>query len=476
MHSSASHRFPWVIIPLLFVSACNEHREAPSDRFALGDTFGEGGARGDDAISNAGGAVGKAATTEDTPPNTAPPCEGTLCQELPPCGERPESPPCDCPPGFVLEDEHCVNVDECQEELHSCDAHASCQDTPGSYICTCEPGRYGDGSFCKLDSDCASTPCGNGQCSETPSGFSCACPLGTSGGQCETPCPMDEGIHFESDVLEEAVRASTAIVGPITPRSLMGKTSLSAPPPDHSFSTDDEITSLKGLSCWPTLESIRLAGHTVEDISALRHLGALKELDLRCAQPDDLMALADLNQLERLLLSKEGLCRDTFRTNVSLEFARELTTLRHLEANAFGYVSDLSPLENLVELRRLELRGSRTTDLSPLSSLRQITHLNLNQNPIASLAPLENITQLRELSVAQAALSEPISLGSLHELRHLDLSFNEITALTALVELPFLSTVDLRNNALNCDASQSQLMSWSDRGIQVHSDCDEEQP
>lgn len=43
---------------------------------------------------------------------------------------------CNCPDGFVLEDEHCVDIDEC--DSGSCEQ--GCDNTPGSFKCSCKEG------------------------------------------------------------------------------------------------------------------------------------------------------------------------------------------------------------------------------------------------------------------------------------------------------------------------------------------------
>ena len=40
-------------------------------------------------------------------------------------------------------------VDECGLGLHKCDVKATCENTEGSYICSCTHGYFGDGFTCK---------------------------------------------------------------------------------------------------------------------------------------------------------------------------------------------------------------------------------------------------------------------------------------------------------------------------------------
>ena len=41
-----------------------------------------------------------------------------------------------------------ADIDECDTGKHQCDSHAFCNNTKGSYICTCKPGYFGNGLNC----------------------------------------------------------------------------------------------------------------------------------------------------------------------------------------------------------------------------------------------------------------------------------------------------------------------------------------
>ena len=41
-----------------------------------------------------------------------------------------------------------VDVNECSDSSHSCDADADCSNTAGSYTCRCRAGFYGNGFDC----------------------------------------------------------------------------------------------------------------------------------------------------------------------------------------------------------------------------------------------------------------------------------------------------------------------------------------
>ncbi|CAL1535782.1 unnamed protein product, partial [Lymnaea stagnalis] len=79
----------------------------------------------------------------------------------------------------------CPDVDECQQNLHECNANASCINIYGDYRCDCNRGFEGDGIF-RCDETCY-YDCHNGKCSGPPD-FLCECDLGWSNHSCDVSC------------------------------------------------------------------------------------------------------------------------------------------------------------------------------------------------------------------------------------------------------------------------------------------------
>ena len=70
------------------------------------------------------------------------------------CKNIPGSYECICPNGFDFLNGRCVDIDECEISLHECDFNADCINTRGSYECNCKPGFTKKGEYCDDINEC----------------------------------------------------------------------------------------------------------------------------------------------------------------------------------------------------------------------------------------------------------------------------------------------------------------------------------
>ncbi|XP_033120224.1 uncharacterized protein LOC117119508 isoform X1 [Anneissia japonica] len=88
---------------------------------------------------------------------------------------------CSCRPGFVLHPngKHCLEINECDQQIDNCDINAVCNNTVGSFTCTCNEGFSGDGTQCTDVNECSLSICGaNTDCMNTVGSFVCTCQEG----------------------------------------------------------------------------------------------------------------------------------------------------------------------------------------------------------------------------------------------------------------------------------------------------------
>ena len=72
------------------------------------------------------------------------------------------------------------DINECTDGTHSCDANASCENSPvGSHSCTCNSGYEGNGNTCTDIDECATDNGGCAHiCTDTDGSFECSCRAG----------------------------------------------------------------------------------------------------------------------------------------------------------------------------------------------------------------------------------------------------------------------------------------------------------
>lgn len=162
-------------------------------------------------------------------------------------------------------------------------------------------------------------------------------------------------------------------------------------------------------------EVVALVNAEVDDLEPLRSLPRLRELRLtwtnphrrRIGLPMDLVPLAESRHLEVLRLP--GFAVD------DLTPLRGLPRLRELDVQATR-VADLAPLRAAHQLRVLRLRASRVDDLRPLRELVGLVQLDVAHTPVRDVAPLSGLTGLRDLLLEGTAVEDlrPVSgLGRL---------------------------------------------------------------
>lgn len=135
--------------------------------------------------------------------------------------------------------------------------------------------------------------------------------------------------------------------------------------------------------------------------------------------------------------------------------AEALTAVTELTVNDAGHL-DLSGIEQMTNLSRLELQRNFISDISPLSALTQLNHLDLSDNRISEVEALRPLSNLTYLNLNNNLIIHCIAIGALTELRALRLNANAIEDLSPLETLPNLVWLHVSENRLtDLDGIQS---------------------
>lgn len=73
--------------------------------------------------------------------------------------------------------------------------------------------------------------------------------------------------------------------------------------------------------------------------------------------------------------------------------------LKHSLDLSDNQISDISSLENLINLEKLELSDNEIKDISPLQNLKNLKELNLKCDEFTDISPLANLVNLEYLGL-----------------------------------------------------------------------------
>ena len=220
------------------------------------------------------------------------------------------------------------------------------------------------------------------------------------------------------------------------------------------------LTNLKKLD----LSSNRLSGIT-PDLSPLSHLTSVN-LSNNNLTGDIWKSFSTLTNLEEIYVGNNN-CTisstdfsgfinlkslDISKLNI-VEIPQSLSTLQNLTSLNISEnkISNYSNLNLLSKLQELNLSGNSITSLpNEISSLKSLKTLNLSNNSITNFSSLNSLSSLEWLSLENNSLANiPSEVSSLQNLIHLNLGRNNITGgVNILLPLENLEQLWLNHNKL----------------------------
>ncbi|XP_068743260.1 protein kinase C-binding protein NELL2-like isoform X2 [Montipora capricornis] len=136
-------------------------------------------------------------------------CKGVpfICDVNANCQNTDGSYICTCKAGYTGNGKTCTDIDECSTRKHNCSHVAVCNNTIGSYNCTCKEGYVGDEQNCSDIDECLTGKhnCSHvAVCDNTIGSYNCTCKEGYVGdGQnCSDINECSTGKHNCSNVAE----------------------------------------------------------------------------------------------------------------------------------------------------------------------------------------------------------------------------------------------------------------------------------
>ncbi|MCR8629948.1 leucine-rich repeat domain-containing protein [Paenibacillus radicis (ex Xue et al. 2023)] len=196
-----------------------------------------------------------------------------------------------------------------------------------------------------------------------------------------------------------------------------------------------------------TLTELRASQKNIVELTGLENLTNLKKIVLNDNPLKDINPLRELTNLEELYLTRFALMDAKNRNEFSdLTPLAKLSRLSVLEINSS--IKDLTPLKELINLKKLSLFWNEISNISALQGLTQLTELNLSGNKINDINALRGLTNLTSLDLYNNEISDISTLKGLTQLKILRLSSNKINDVSALQSLTNLTKLELTDNKI----------------------------
>ena len=182
-----------------------------------------------------------------------------------------------------------------------------------------------------------------------------------------------------------------------------------------------------------------------------REIASLTVLEVPNSNIRDLTGLEFATRLTSLNLGMENVFDAGWSNSnriYDLSPLSSLTNLTSLELSFTG-LTDVSALGHLTSLTTLLLRHNLISDISPLANLTNLEVLHLNDNLTQDISPLANLTNLEVLYLNDCLISDVSALAGLTNLIGLELVSNNISDVSALAGLTNLIALNLVSNNIS---------------------------
>jgi Leucine-rich repeat (LRR) protein len=192
----------------------------------------------------------------------------------------------------------------------------------------------------------------------------------------------------------------------------------------------------------PALEAHlrQLLGITDGQTLLTSDLWAITELTV----PENTLTLSDLAYLTGL----QKLCIYGV-SSYNLSVISSLTQLTTLDIREFSLSqAELNAIGSLPNLTELTLSGCGLSSVEALSGLRNLTYLSLSGNTIRDISALSFMTELHELDLSSNAVTNLNAISGLKKLTRLNLADNSVSSLIPLSGCTNLVLLDVSGNAL----------------------------
>jgi Leucine-rich repeat (LRR) protein len=138
--------------------------------------------------------------------------------------------------------------------------------------------------------------------------------------------------------------------------------------------------------------------------------------------------------------------KELIYSGTDLKYLESLSNLESLSISSHRKCSDLTPLKNLIRLKKLRISENNISDLNPLYKLKKLEHLFLVNNNISSLKGIENLNKIKFLDISGNNINSLEGLLNHTKLTDLRFNRNNVSSLKPISNNSSLERLEFSKN------------------------------
>lgn len=168
---------------------------------------------------------------------------------------------------------------------------------------------------------------------------------------------------------------------------------------------EDNVKSLDGLEYCTRLKILTIEAVENLNLNLIKNSSSLQHLQITKSGVIDLNELSSFEELSRLVVDKVS--------NTNLDALKNMTKLNSIELFEAVNINDISAVANMKELYELRIRGNENT-----------------KSNLSDLSPIANLPELRRIDFSYTKVSDISVLATLPSLKNAILRYNEISKIS----------------------------------------------
>ncbi len=219
----------------------------------------------------------------------------------------------------------------------------------------------------------------------------------------------------------------------------------------YLYFSEENVTAkdMKALSKLSHLNSIRFNKCTFEegaDGYFSQITSELSDLEIvGCTGINDYSGISEIETLRTLELEYDSMSQQQLE---GIDFGK-LTSIWRLNLNGNEGINDISPLQPLSEeISYLEINNTSVSDLSVLSSFKDLLSIEADQCEISDLTPLAGLEKIESIRFNENKITTLFPLVGIRTLKKIKVNNNELSDLNGTEGMIYLESIEASYNKL----------------------------